>query len=89
MDPKKIEKPTVGFKVHGTGTLSTKGQIVIPTELRKQLDLNDGDKVFFMSYPGTKGFGVVKATNLADFYHDMGKMAKSATQDVALMNKKK
>jgi len=31
------------------GTVSSRGQIAIPTEMRKQLDLKEGEKVLFLA----------------------------------------
>jgi AbrB family looped-hinge helix DNA binding protein len=36
-----------------TGTLSEKGWVVIPLELRKRYHLKKGDKVHFIDYGGT------------------------------------
>jgi AbrB family looped-hinge helix DNA binding protein len=47
-------------KFYGSATVGTKGQIVIPSRLRKDFDIKQGDTLIFIGGHGGEGFGVVK-----------------------------
>lgn len=48
-------------KFYGSASVGSKGQIVIPSELREDIGIKTGDKLLFLRRPGNeKGFGVVK-----------------------------
>ena len=49
----------------GSGVVGTKGQIVIPKELRDSMCINEGDQVIFMSTPHDGAFVVLKAEKLS------------------------
>ena len=51
----------------GTVTVGERGQVVIPAEARKKLDINTGDKLFMMSHPTQDGFMVVKIDAMREF----------------------
>lgn len=48
----------------GSGTVGTKGQIVIPKDLREQLSIQEGDQVIFLNMPHPGVFVVMKADRL-------------------------
>ena len=41
-------------KIFGVATVGTKGQIVIPSEARKALDIKSGDKLIILSGPPSR-----------------------------------
>lgn len=57
--------------------IGTKGQVVIPKDLRDNLLLNEGDKVIFMTAPHKGVFIVMKADQLTKMtQHLESKLAK-------------
>lgn len=54
------------IKFYGMATIGTKGQIVIPTEARKDLDLKEGDKIIVVRAPHMSGLDLIKADALEE-----------------------
>ena len=52
-------------KVYGTTTIGARGQVVIPAEARKELNLNPGDQLMVIGKFG-KVLGLIKADQLED-----------------------
>lgn len=46
--------------VYGIATISDKGQIAIPVYIRKELNLNKGDKVIIIKRKDNAGFDFIK-----------------------------
>ena len=46
--------------VYGIVTVSDKGQIAIPIDLRKDLDIKQGDKLFILKRKDESGFTLIK-----------------------------
>lgn len=66
---KKTELPkkaSVGVKMHGSVTVGTKGQIVIPKDVRDMLDIGEGDTLMTMTKYG-KFVGFIKAEDMEEF----------------------
>jgi AbrB family looped-hinge helix DNA binding protein len=67
------EKP--GGKVdacfYGTATIGERGQIVIPADLRKLLDLHPGDKLLIWQHPSGKGILLLPADSVREFMEMM------------------
>ncbi len=59
-------------KPYGTVTVGSKGQIVIPQEVRKIVDIKEGDQLLVMLKHG-KAIGLIKATDLSDMIRMMQK----------------
>ncbi len=55
-----------GVKMHGSVTVGTKGQIVIPKDVRDMLDISEGDTLMTMTKYG-KFVGFIKAEDMEDF----------------------
>lgn len=53
-------------KLYGTTTIGAKGQVVIPAQARKELNLKPGDQMIVMGKFG-KVLGLVKAEAMAGF----------------------
>ena len=51
----------------GTVTVGERGQVVIPAEARKKLDIHSGDKLLLMSQPGGKGLMMLKLDAVREF----------------------
>ena len=72
-----------GNKFYGTATVGTKGQIVIPAEARKELEIKENDKVVLIR-AHRHGFLVLKAEafekffNMRDYFGSMAKSAKKS-----------
>ncbi|KXA89080.1 hypothetical protein AKJ57_05865 [candidate division MSBL1 archaeon SCGC-AAA259A05] len=41
-------------KFYGSTTVGSRGQIVIPSELREELDIDSGEKLLFVRFPNRK-----------------------------------
>lgn len=52
---------------YGTATLGERGQIVIPADLRKALELQPGDKLLIMKHPSGKGIMLFHADSVREF----------------------
>jgi AbrB family looped-hinge helix DNA binding protein len=48
----------------GSGVVGTKGQIVIPKDLRDQLNIKEGDQMIFMTTPHKGAFVVMHSDQL-------------------------
>ncbi len=59
-------KASCGVKMHGSVTVWTKGQIVIPKDVRDMLDISEGDTLMTMTKYG-KFVGFIKAEDMTDF----------------------
>ncbi len=59
-------KATIGVKMHGSVTVGTKGQIVIPKDVRDMLDIREGDMLMTMTKYG-KFVGFIKAEDMEKF----------------------
>jgi len=52
--------------MYGTSTLTTKGQVTIPQDLRLMLGVQSGDQVFFESIPNQKTIKLKKAHSVVE-----------------------
>lgn len=53
---------------YGSATVGERGQIVIPSEARKRLNINSGDKVLVMGHPHGAGLVVCKIDAMRDVF---------------------
>lgn len=51
-------------KVWGTAIVGTKGQVVIPSKAREELNIKEGDQLIVVSPPGKSIVGMIKAEEL-------------------------
>jgi AbrB family looped-hinge helix DNA binding protein len=65
---KKPQKREIecGVKMHGSVTVGTKGQIVIPKDVRDMLEITEGDTLMTMTKYG-KFVGFIKAEDMQGF----------------------
>jgi AbrB family looped-hinge helix DNA binding protein len=50
-----------GTRLYGTVKVGDRGQVVIPSEARKELDIKPGDLLFVMAGRNRRGIAMVKA----------------------------
>lgn len=63
---KKPEKKIdLGVKMHGSVTVGTKGQVVIPKDVRDMLGISEGDTLMTMTKYG-KFVGFIKAEDMEE-----------------------
>lgn len=55
----------------GIITVSNKGQIVIPQNLREELDLNRGDKLVILRRKNGQGFTALKEEALSEIFQKL------------------
>ncbi|HYB93312.1 MAG TPA: AbrB/MazE/SpoVT family DNA-binding domain-containing protein [archaeon] len=60
-------KEKVATRIYGTVKVGDRGQVVIPAEARKELDINPGDLLFVMSGRNRRGITMVKADTMREF----------------------
>jgi AbrB family looped-hinge helix DNA binding protein len=62
----------------GSATVGERGQIVIPAEVREDLDIKAGDKLLVFAHPGGIGVAFVKFDKLqeaqAELQHALGQL---------------
>jgi AbrB family looped-hinge helix DNA binding protein len=54
-------------RLYGTVKVGDRGQVVIPVEARKELDIKPGDLLFVMSGRNRRGIAMVKADAMKEF----------------------
>ncbi|PIS42763.1 MAG: AbrB family transcriptional regulator [Candidatus Kerfeldbacteria bacterium CG08_land_8_20_14_0_20_40_16] len=70
-------------KICGTATLGERGQVVIPADIRKRMDLKTGDKLLvFCKFDQI--IGLIKAKDLNSF---LDKMASHMTEKIKKFKK--
>lgn len=75
------------FKFYASATIGIKGQIVIPQEARKELDLNEGEKVVIVKAPFHDGLLVLKADKVAEIINTMTAHTDQVRQAIEDENK--
>lgn len=69
----------------GTVTVGERGQVVIPAEVRKKLDIQTGDRLIIMSQPHGKGLVLLKLDAVREFLNRLAEglnIAESAMRDL-------
>ncbi|CAD7771660.1 hypothetical protein FHEFKHOI_01087 [Candidatus Methanoperedenaceae archaeon GB50] len=57
--------------VYGVVTVSDKGQIAIPVDLRKDLGINQGDKLFVVKRKDDAGFALIKLEKIDELMYKL------------------
>ncbi len=57
--------------IFGTVNVGERGQIVIPAEVRKKLDIHTGDKLVLLGHPAKHGFMLLKIGAMREFLDDL------------------
>ena len=60
-------------KYFGTVTVTDKGQIAIPIELRKEYKIDKGDKLIIIKRNDNKGFNLLKLDIMKNFINKIAK----------------
>lgn len=55
------------FKLWGTATVGTKGQIVIPVEARDKLNISESDKLLVVSPPNSSALVIIRQDVLEEY----------------------
>jgi len=69
-----------GKKLYGTATVGTKGQIVIPSEAREELDIEPGDKLYIAGSPEKKVLFCLKEEQLRSLVEKLTSDMETASQ---------
>jgi len=78
---KKAKANLERFKVFGTVKLSSKGQIAIPADLRKEYGLEQGDTLFVLGVEGNKAFALFKFESLPEVHGELDRLVELAVKD--------
>ncbi|MGB9589174.1 MAG: AbrB/MazE/SpoVT family DNA-binding domain-containing protein [Armatimonadota bacterium] len=73
----------------GTVTVGERGQVVIPAEARKKMDIQTGDRLIIMSQPHGKGIVLLKLDAVREFLNRLAEglnIAESAVRDLEQLN---
>jgi AbrB family looped-hinge helix DNA binding protein len=65
------KSPIHNKKLYGTATVGTKGQIVIPAEARKELKIEEGDRLYVIGSPESGFLGLLKEEALQEIMQHM------------------
>lgn len=58
---------------YGQVTITEKGQLAIPVELRRELGVEKGDQLLVMKRKDGKGINLIKANTIDDFLNKFSK----------------
>jgi AbrB family looped-hinge helix DNA binding protein len=58
---------------YGLITVSEKGQVAIPAEIRKELAINTGDKLLVIKRDDCQGINLIKAEEINNFINQLTK----------------
>ena len=66
-----IRMNPIDINVYGTVKVGARGQIVIPSETRKEFDIKPGDFLLVISIPMKDGFALIKAEVVEELIRKM------------------
>jgi len=69
-------------KAYGAVTIGERGQLVIPSELRKELGLKSGDQLMVFSHPDKKVINLMPAKDFSLFLEKASKMIEKLENKV-------
>jgi AbrB family looped-hinge helix DNA binding protein len=70
----KKEPVNSSTRLYGTATVGTKGQIVIPIEARKKLEINPGDQLLILGNEDTRVIAIIKTEEISRFIKDISSL---------------
>lgn len=71
------KSPIHNKKLYGTATVGTKGQVVIPAEARKELGIEEGDRLYVVGAPEGGFLGLLKEETLQAMVQTMTAQVES------------
>lgn len=66
----------------GAVTVGERGQVVIPAEARKKLDIHTGDRLFVMAHPDRGGMMLLKIDSMREFLNHMATNLSMVEADI-------
>lgn len=79
------EKTSLEGHFFGSATVGERGQIVIPSEARKQCNINPGDKMLVLGHPSGHGIWICKIDAMRDgvtaFLSHIEEMMRTLTEE--------
>jgi AbrB family looped-hinge helix DNA binding protein len=70
---KKIKDVSEGNQFIGWVTVSSKGQVAIPTEVRNTLNIKEGDRLLIVLRKEKDGFNLIKSEALGEVFEKFSK----------------
>ncbi|MFH1339439.1 MAG: AbrB/MazE/SpoVT family DNA-binding domain-containing protein [Candidatus Omnitrophota bacterium] len=61
-------------KIYGSATVGERGQVVIPSEVRKMLNVKPGDKLIVLARRDRKMIGLIPAEDFSRFLNQAAKL---------------
>ncbi|MBS1707020.1 MAG: AbrB/MazE/SpoVT family DNA-binding domain-containing protein [Armatimonadetes bacterium] len=71
----------IGDCFYGSATVGERGQIVIPSEARTQLNIKPGDKLLLMKHPIYEGLMVAKLEAMLGFFEEFAQMLQGIKEE--------
>jgi len=68
---------------YGTTTVGERGQIVIPAEARKVLNINPGDKLLVVKHPAGQALAIFKVGVMSEIFTAMAEDIKRLESEAA------
>ncbi|HET6746760.1 MAG TPA: AbrB/MazE/SpoVT family DNA-binding domain-containing protein [Candidatus Saccharimonadales bacterium] len=65
------KNPIYHKKLYGTATVGSKGQIVIPSDARKEMGIEEGDRLYVIGAPDGGFLGLLKEEALQEMVQSM------------------
>lgn len=65
------KSPIYNKKLYGTATVGTKGQVVIPSDARKELGIEEGDRLYVVGSPEGGFLALLKEDTLQELVQAM------------------
>jgi AbrB family looped-hinge helix DNA binding protein len=76
-----IERRKRDSRIYGTVKVGDRGQIVIPAEARKELDIKPGDLLFVVAGKNRRGITMVKADIMRELVEKITKGLEEGNQE--------
>ena len=71
----KKELANSATKLFGTATVGSKGQIVIPVDARKKLNIETGDQLLILGNEATRVIAIIKTDEIGAFIKDLSSLS--------------
>lgn len=74
------KSPLYNKKLYGTATVGTKGQVVIPADARKELAIEEGDRLYVVGSRDGGMIGLLKEEALQEIVEQMSTQLEALRQ---------